>query len=174
MASGSETAGLSSAQAASAVSAAADSMAPADYEQVAAEATDDEDVHFHVTSADSLAEAYGRVFQWESQVSLHASLSAALPVETSVLGRQSLEERVMTLLEDLAHTMHRLRLLEEEVADHRRFALELHSSLTDLTDQVHRHDISRREISEAVISLQQRFRAHVGVTRSSRSPRTPP
>ena len=172
MASSSETAGF--AQASSAVSASADSVIPTDYEQVAAEVTDGEDVEVNVTPADSLAEAYGRVFQWESQNSSFAPASAALSVETSVLRRQSVEERVMTLLEDLAHTMHRVNLLEEEVADHRRFSLELHSSLSDLTDQVRRHDVSRREISEAVMSLQQRFRAQLGVTRSSRSPRTPP
>ena len=149
-------------------------MVPTEYEQVAADVTDGQDVEVNVTPPDSLAEAYGRIFQWESQISSCAPASVAFSVETSVLRRQSVEERVMTLLENVAHTMHRVHLLEEEVADHRRFSLELHSSLSDLTDQVRRHDISRREISEAVMSLQQRFRARLDVTRSSRSPRTPP
>ena len=143
-----------------------------DYEQ-AAEATESEDVPVSETSADALAAAYGRVFQWETQLGREAP-SSVLPRETSVLSRLSLDERVMTLLENVASTMHRVQVLEQEVLDHRQFILELHSTLLDVAAQVNRHDVSRRELSEAVMTLQQRLRSHASSARSGRSPRTPP
>ena len=143
-----------------------------DYEQVA-EAMESEEVRVSPNAADALAEAYGRVFQWENHVGREAS-STDLPFETSVLSRQSLDESVMTMLDNLAHTMHRVHILEQEILDHRQFVLELHSSLMDVAAQVGRHDVSRRELSEAVMSLQQRLRSHATTARSGRSPRTPP
>ena len=138
---------------------------PVDYEEAFAEAT--ETVQVDEGPADALAEAYGRVFQWES-----APPAVLLP-ETSLLRNQSLDERVLNLVNDVASTMHRVQLLEREVNDHRDFILEVHSSLLDVMDQVRRHDISRHELAEAITSLQQRVRGFSGSGRS-RSPRTPP
>ncbi|CAE7256660.1 unnamed protein product [Symbiodinium microadriaticum] len=100
---------------------------PVDYEEAFAEAT--ETVQVDEGPADALAEAYGRVFQWES-----APPAVLLP-ETSLLRNQSLDERVLNLVNDVASTMHRVQLLEREVNDHRDFILEVHSSLLDVMDQ---------------------------------------
>ena len=147
------------------------STRPVDYEEAAAEAM--ETVQVDAGPTDSLAEAYGRVFQWECNAFREEAPPPALLPETSVLRNQSLDERVMHMLEDLASTMHRVQLLESELSDHRNFILELHGSLLDITDQVRRHDVSRHELAEAVTSLQQRVRVFSGSGRS-RSPRTPP
>ena len=172
MESGSENMPTARVDVASAMQSSNASGAFLDYEQ-AAEATESEEVPVIMTSADALAEAYGRVFQWENHIGLEAP-SSALPLETSVLSRQSLDERVMTLLENVASIMHRVQVLEQEILDHRQFVLELHSSLMDVAAQVNRHDVSRRELSEAVMTLQQRLRSHASTARSGRSPRTPP
>ena len=144
---------------------------PVDYEEAAAEAT--EEVQVDAGPADSVAEAYGRVFQWEHDA-FHANAPpAVLLPDTSLLRNQSLDDRVMTLVDDLASTMHRVQLLEQELSDRRSFVLELHGSLLDIIDQVRRHDVSRHELAEAMTSLQQRVRVLLGSGRS-RSPRTPP
>ena len=149
------------------------SSAPADYEEAVAEASPVEEVHVEECTADSLAEAYGRIFQWERNAFAASQNPTPLRSAASYLGRQSLDDRVMTLLDEVAHLMHRVRLLESEISDHRSFALEMHSNLMDVSQQVQRHDVSRREIAEAVTALQQRFRALLSSNRS-RSPRTPP
>ncbi|OLP83378.1 Bifunctional lysine-specific demethylase and histidyl-hydroxylase NO66 [Symbiodinium microadriaticum] len=106
---------------------------PVDYEEAAAEAT--EEVQVDAGPADSVAEAYGRVFQWEHDA-FHANAPpAVLLPDTSLLRNQSLDDRVMTLVDDLASTMHRVQLLEQELSDRRSFVLELHGSLLDIIDQ---------------------------------------
>ena len=172
-ASGSESFLRTDALAPSAELASSVSAAPADYEEAVAEVSPAEEVQVDECSADTLAEAYGRIFQWEHNAFAVSPQPALLHSATSVLGRQSLDERVITLLDELAHLMHRVKLLEQEICDHRSFAIELHSNLMDISQQVHRHDVSRREVAEAVTALQQRFRALLSSNRS-RSPRTPP
>ena len=149
------------------------SSAPADYEEAVAEASPVEEVCAEETTADSLAEAYGRIFQWEHNAFAASQNPTPLRSAASYLGRQSLDDRVMTLLDEVAHLMHRVRLIESEIADHRSFALEMHSQLMDVSQQVQRHDVTRRELAEAMITLQQRFRARLSSNRE-RSPRTPP